>query len=115
MTRSIGPVINGRGELIGLAFDGNWEAMSGDLVYDPEYKRCINMDARYLLFIIDKFAGAGHLVNEMTLVNQPNPNGNTASAATTSEEGKTEVKVKDDKTKTKTKKEERKKKKKMKS
>src|SRR5688572_1161249 len=109
------PVINGRGELIGLAFDGNWEAMSGDLVYDPEYKRCINMDARYLLFIIDKFAGAGHLVNEMTLVNQPSPNASTAAATSTSVDEKTEVKVKDDKIKTKTKKEERKEKKKMKS
>ena len=67
------PVINGRGELIGLAFDGNWEAMTGDLVYDPEYKRCINVDARYVLFIIDKFAGAGHLVKEMTLVDNGNP------------------------------------------
>lgn len=55
------PVINGKGELIGLAFDGNWEAMTGDLVYDPDYKRCINMDSRYLLFLIDKFAGAQNL------------------------------------------------------
>ncbi len=109
------PVINGRGELIGLAFDGNWEAMSGDLVYDPEYKRCINMDARYLLFIIDKFAGATHLVNEMTLVNSPNPNGTTASAANTgSVEVKTEMKVKDDKVKIKSKREEKKAKKKNK-
>ena len=104
------PVINGRGELIGLAFDGNWEAMSGDLVYDPEYKRCINVDARYVLFIIDKFAGAGHLVNEMTLVNQPNPNGDQTKAAVSAPAAeKTEVKVKDDKTKTKTKKDKKKK------
>jgi hypothetical protein len=77
------PVINGRGELIGLAFDGNWEAMSGDLVYDPEYKRCINVDARYVLFLIDKFAGAGHLVQEMTLVNSANPNATKAPAVST--------------------------------
>ncbi|NNF01237.1 MAG: S46 family peptidase [Bacteroidia bacterium] len=63
------PVINGKGQLIGLAFDGNWEAMSGDIAYDKVYKRCINVDIRYVLFVIDKYAGAGHLVKEMTLVN----------------------------------------------
>ncbi|HMT30673.1 MAG TPA: S46 family peptidase, partial [Bacteroidia bacterium] len=62
------PVINGNGELVGLAFDGNWEAMSGDIAYDPEYKRTISVDIRYVLFVIDKFAGAGHLVKEMKLV-----------------------------------------------
>lgn len=62
------PVINGKGELIGCAFDGNWEAMTGDLVFDPNLKRCINADIRYILFIIDKYAGAGHLVDEMTIV-----------------------------------------------
>ncbi|GAA4303748.1 S46 family peptidase [Nibribacter koreensis] len=68
------PVINGRGELIGLAFDGNWEAMTGDLVFDPEYKRCINVDIKYVLFVMDKLGNAGHLINEMTLVNNGNPN-----------------------------------------
>jgi hypothetical protein len=63
------PVINSRGELIGLAFDGNWEAMSGDIAFEPELQRCIAVDARYILFIIDKFAGASHLIDEMTLVN----------------------------------------------
>jgi hypothetical protein len=63
------PVINSRGELIGLAFDGNWEAMSGDIAFEPELQRCIAVDARYILFIIDKFAGATHLVEEMTLAN----------------------------------------------
>ncbi|TNE78309.1 MAG: S46 family peptidase [Bacteroidetes bacterium] len=62
------PVINGSGQLIGLAFDGNWEAMSGDLVFDPKYKRCINVDIRYVLFIIDKFHGAGNIINELNLV-----------------------------------------------
>ncbi|AHM59036.1 Peptidase S46 [Flammeovirgaceae bacterium 311] len=62
------PVIDGEGRLIGLAFDGNWEAMSGDIAFEPELQRCINVDIRYVLFIIDKFAGAGHLVQEMTLV-----------------------------------------------
>ncbi|MFO7671624.1 MAG: S46 family peptidase [Bacteroidales bacterium] len=62
------PVINSHGELIGLAFDGNWEAMSGDIAFEPEIQKCINVDIRYVLFIIDKLAGAGHLVEEMTLV-----------------------------------------------
>lgn len=62
------PVINGNGELIGCAFDGNWEAMTGDLVFDKNYKKTISVDIRYVLFIIDKYAGATHLINEMTLV-----------------------------------------------
>ncbi len=62
------PVINAKGELFGLAFDGNWEAMSGDIAFEPNLQKCINVDIRYVLFIIDKFAGAGHLVDEMTLV-----------------------------------------------
>jgi hypothetical protein len=62
------PVINARGELIGIAFDGNWEAMSGDIAFEPELQKCINVDIRYVLFIIDKFAGAGNLVKEMNLV-----------------------------------------------
>jgi hypothetical protein len=61
------PVINGKGELIGLAFDGNWEAMSGAIAFEPELQRCINVDIRYVLFIIDKYAGASHLIKEMTL------------------------------------------------
>ncbi len=62
------PVINGNGELIGIAFDGNWEAMSGDIAFEPELQRTISVDIRYVLWCIDKLAGAGHLVNEMTLV-----------------------------------------------
>jgi hypothetical protein len=62
------PVINGKGELIGLAFDGNWEAMSGDIFFEPEIQRTINVDIRYVLFIIDKFAGATRLIEEMDLV-----------------------------------------------
>ena len=61
------PVLNGRGELIGTAFDGNWEAMSGDIAFEPEMQRCINVDIRYTLFIIDKFAGASYLLDEMTI------------------------------------------------
>jgi hypothetical protein len=62
------PVLNSKGELIGLAFDGNWEAMSGDIVYEPEIQRCICVDIRYVLFIIDKFAGNSRLIEELTIV-----------------------------------------------
>ncbi len=62
------PVLNGKGELIGLAFDGNWEAMSGDIAFEPALQRTISVDIRYVLFIIDKFAGDTRLINELTLV-----------------------------------------------
>ncbi|MEZ5082376.1 MAG: S46 family peptidase [Bacteroidales bacterium] len=62
------PVINGNGELIGLAFDGNWEAMSGDIAFEPELQRTICVDVRYVLFIIDKFAGATNIIDELTIV-----------------------------------------------
>lgn len=62
------PVLNSKGELIGVAFDGNWEAMSGDVVFEPELQRCINVDIRYVLFIIDKFAGATNLIDEMEII-----------------------------------------------
>ena len=62
------PVINGNGELIGLAFDGNWEAMSGDIKFEPNMQRTINVDIRYVLFIIDKYAGATNIIEELTLV-----------------------------------------------
>ncbi|HAD98634.1 MAG TPA: serine protease [Cryomorphaceae bacterium] len=62
------PVINGKGELIGCAFDGNWEAMSGDIFFEKNLQRTISVDARYILFVIDKYAGAKNLVDEMTLV-----------------------------------------------
>ena len=61
------PVINGNGELIGLAFDGNWEAMSGDIIFETELQRCINVDIRYVLWVIDVFAGASHLIKEMDI------------------------------------------------
>ncbi|MBR3303317.1 MAG: S46 family peptidase [Bacteroidales bacterium] len=60
-------VLNAKGELIGLAFDGNWEAMSGDIIFEPNLQRCINVDIRYVLFIIDKFGGATWLLNEMDI------------------------------------------------
>ena len=62
------PVINGKGELIGCAFDGNWEAMSGDIAFEPKLQRTIAVDIRYVLFIVDKYAGATHLIDEMKLV-----------------------------------------------
>lgn len=62
------PVINGKGQLIGLAFDGNSEAMSGDIAFEPNLQRTINVDIRYVLWTIDILSGAGHLVDEMTLV-----------------------------------------------
>ncbi len=61
------PVINGRGELMGLAFDGNWEAMSGDIIFEPTLQKCICVDIRYVLFIMDKFAGAKNLINELNI------------------------------------------------
>jgi hypothetical protein len=62
------PIMNSRGELIGLAFDGNWESMSSDVMFEPDLQRCINVDIRYVLFIVDKFGGASHLIDEMSLV-----------------------------------------------
>ncbi|MEZ7874814.1 MAG: S46 family peptidase [Bacteroidales bacterium] len=62
------PVLNGKGELIGTAFDGNWEAMSGDIIFEPNLQRTISVDIRYTLFIMDKFGGAAHLLKEMTIV-----------------------------------------------
>ena len=59
------PVLNADGKLIGLAFDGNWESMSSDVMFEPELQRCINVDIRYVLFIVDKFGGAKWLVDEM--------------------------------------------------
>lgn len=62
------PVLNGKGQLIGLAFDGNWEAMSGDIAFEPDLQRTISVDIRYVLFIIDKYAGDKRLIDEMTIV-----------------------------------------------
>lgn len=62
------PVINGNGELIGIAFDGNWEALSSDIVFNQDLQRCICVDIRYVMFIIDKFGGGGYLLDEMKFV-----------------------------------------------
>ncbi len=77
------PVINGKGELIGLAFDGNWEAMSGDIAYIPKLQRTIVVDIRYVLFIIDKYAGDTRLIDELTIHKSvPQPDRVEASMAT---------------------------------
>ena len=68
------PIMNGKGQLIGLAFDGNWEAMSGDVNFEPKLQRTINVDIRYVLFVIDKYAGATNLIDELDIVkSEPQP------------------------------------------
>ena len=62
------PVIDGEGNLIGCAFDGNWESLSGDINFDNNLQRCIALDIRYMLFILDKLGGCQHLINEMNIV-----------------------------------------------
>lgn len=61
------PMFNGKGELIGLAFDGNWEAMSGDISFDPALQRCIGVDIRFVLYLIDKWGHADNLIKELGL------------------------------------------------
>ncbi|MDO4224318.1 MAG: S46 family peptidase [Bergeyella zoohelcum] len=62
------PILNGNGELIGLAFDGNSEALSGDIVFEEKWQKTINVDSRFVLWVIDKLSGANHLLDEMTIV-----------------------------------------------
>ncbi len=62
------PVLDADGNLVGLAFDGNWEAMSGDVIFEPELQRCICVDIRYVLFMMDKFGEAGYLLDEMNII-----------------------------------------------
>lgn len=61
------PMFNGKGELIGLAFDGNWEAMSGDITFNPDLQRCIGVDIRFVLYLIDRWGKADRLIREMGL------------------------------------------------
>jgi hypothetical protein len=63
------PVINANGELIGVAFDGNWEAMSGDIAFENDLQKCINVDIRFVLWTIDKLGEAKNLIDEMTIAN----------------------------------------------
>lgn len=62
------PVLNGNAELIGLAFDGNWEALSGDIIFEPEMQRTISVDIRYVLYTIDKIMNAPHIIDELKVV-----------------------------------------------
>lgn len=62
------PMLDGKGRLIGLAFDGNWEAMSGDVAFEPELQRCIGVDVRYVLWVVDKFANCQHIMSELDIV-----------------------------------------------
>ncbi|MEM1002539.1 MAG: S46 family peptidase [Bacteroidota bacterium] len=62
------PVLDGKGQLIGLAFDGNIEAMAGDVIFDKDLQRTINVDIRYVLWLIDKYSNAKHIVDELTIV-----------------------------------------------
>lgn len=62
------PVLNGKGELIGLAFDGNIEAMAGDVIFDPKLQRTISVDIRYVLWVVEKYAGATNIIDELTIV-----------------------------------------------
>jgi len=59
------PMFNGKGELLGLAFDGNWDAMSGDISFDSNLQRCIGVDVRFMLFIIDKWGKADNIIKEL--------------------------------------------------
>jgi len=65
------PVLNAEGHLIGVNFDRAWEGVASDIMYNPAQSRNISLDIRYVLFIVDKFAGAGYLIDEMTLVGEP--------------------------------------------
>ena len=60
-------MFNARGELLGLAFDGNWEAMSSDILYEPDMQRCIGVDIRYVLFVIEKYGKASELIRELKI------------------------------------------------
>ena len=62
------PVLNGNGELIGLAFDGNIEAMAGDVIFDTKLQKTINVDIRYVLFLIDKYGGAENIIDELSII-----------------------------------------------
>ena len=61
------PVFNGKTELIGLAFDGNWESLSGDILFEPQMQRTISVDIRYVLYVIDKIMNAPHIVEELNV------------------------------------------------
>ncbi|MBB4806821.1 hypothetical protein HNP38_002117 [Chryseobacterium defluvii] len=88
------PVIDGDGNLIGIAFDGNSEALSGDIVFEQEWQKTINVDVRFVLWIIDKYAGARRLVDELQLVRGENTPADTKTRAAKPEHAKTGKKKK---------------------
>jgi len=61
------PILNANGELVGLAFDGNWEAMSGDIAFEPDLQRTINVDIRYVLWVVDKIGGCSRIIDELDI------------------------------------------------
>ena len=67
-TCSSPPVLNAKGELIGLAFDGNWESMSSDVMFEPDLQRCICVDIRYVLWLVEKYGKADNIIGEITYV-----------------------------------------------
>ncbi len=69
------PVINKDGNIVGIAFDGNWEAMTSDIAFNEEMQRCICVDIRYVLFVIDKIGEAQNILNELNIVKQPSYHG----------------------------------------
>ncbi|MBK5202581.1 MAG: S46 family peptidase [Prolixibacteraceae bacterium] len=70
------PVLNANGQLIGIAFDGNWEAMSCDIAYEPVLQKCVNVDIRFVMWIIDKYAGAKNIIDEITFADNSDENQN---------------------------------------
>ncbi|MCW3160602.1 S46 family peptidase [Chryseobacterium oryctis] len=88
------PVIDGDGNLIGIAFDGNSEALSGDIVFEPEWQKTINVDVRFVLWTIDKYAGARRLIDELQLVRDENTPADTKTRAAKPDHVKTTGKKK---------------------
>ena len=85
------PVINAWGEIVGTAFDGNWEAMSGDIAFESKIQRTISVDIRYIMFIIDKFANASYLLEEMTIAPRRKMKDNEGLVDTIKEQAKKEI------------------------
>jgi hypothetical protein len=89
--KSGSPVINAWGELVGIAFDGNWEAMSGDIAFESRIQRTISVDIRYIMFIIDKFANASYLIDEMTIAPKRNKKQEELIVETAEEKAQKEI------------------------
>src|SRR6185295_16961115 len=74
------PILNGRGEQVGIVFDGNYEGLGNDFFYNDDKGRTISVDIRYVLFITDKFGGAGYVLKELDIKNAPAPRGAAAGS-----------------------------------